>query len=240
MSAEAVTAITPMAPPASVTWLGLKPPYATIVADPPWRYERAGITKVDSRKFYSTMPIADICALPVQELVDRDAHLWLWALNGLMEEAHQVVRAWGFKPVQLVTWCKPGPGVGHYLRSNTEHAIFATRGRPVTPDAKPLSTWYRWPRGQHSAKPAAFGDLVEQVSPGPYVELFARAQRLGWDGWGWGYDRYGSAPQPTAPAVTLGPRCATCTRQFTPARSDARYCSNACRQKAYRQRGGQP
>jgi N6-adenosine-specific RNA methylase IME4 len=50
------------------------------------------------------------------------------------------------------------------------------------------TTWWQWPRGPHSVKPAAFLDVVEQVSPEPYVELFARQPRLGWDSWGWGYE----------------------------------------------------
>lgn len=158
--------------------------YRTVVADPPWHLRGVGVSKVDSRKFYGTMTVEDICALPVETLAERDAHLWLWGINAMMEEAYQVVRAWGFLPVSLVTWCKPGPGVGHYVRNNTEHCIFATRGRAQTPDVGALSTWYVWPRRKHSAKPEAFIDLVEQVSPGPYVELFARRQRLGWSTWG--------------------------------------------------------
>lgn len=59
---------------------------------------------------------------------------------------------------------------------------------PPKPFEKATSRWYEWPRGEHSAKPEAFLDLVEQVSPGPYVELFARAPRLGWDSWGHGYE----------------------------------------------------
>lgn len=173
-------------------WEGLTPPYATIVADPPWRLPSAAATKANANRFYSTMPTADICALPVDQLAADDAHLWLWAVNALVEDAYRVVRAWGFSPITMVTWCKPGPGVGHYLRTNTEHAIFATRGKPMTPAAKPLSTWYQWPRGAHSAKPAAFLDLVEQVSPGPYVELFCRQPRFGWDSWGHGYEHLGA------------------------------------------------
>lgn len=165
----------------------MTPPYATIVADPPWRFGSAA-TKADAGKHYSTMPLADICALPVADLAAPDAHLWLWAVNGLMEEAHQVVRAWGFRALTIVTWCKPAPGVGHYLRNNTEHVILASRGQAMTPDAKPLSTWYVWPRTHHSEKPPAFGDLVEQVSPGPYCELFCRSPRFGWDAWGKGYE----------------------------------------------------
>jgi N6-adenosine-specific RNA methylase IME4 len=171
-----------------MTWEGLNPPYATIVADPPWQLPRPGITKVDARKFYSTLDVDGICLLPVNELAAPDAHLWLWAINSLMEEAYSVVRAWGFSPITLVTWCKPGPGVGHYLRNNTEHLILAGRGRPMTPTVKPLSTWYEWPRAQHSVKPGAALDLVESVSLPPYVELFARQPRLGWDAWGYGYE----------------------------------------------------
>ena len=166
---------------------GLNGPYSTIVADPPWRFGSAA-TKADARKHYSTMSTDEVCALPVAELMADDAHLYLWALNGMMEDGYRVVRAWGFTPITLLTWCKPQPGVGYYFRTNTEQVIFATRGKPMVPADKPLATWFLWPRGAHSAKPAAFGDLVEQVSPGPYVELFARNPRLGWDSWGKGYE----------------------------------------------------
>jgi N6-adenosine-specific RNA methylase IME4 len=85
--------------------------------------------------------------------------------------------------------------MGYYLRSNTEHCIFATRGKPMVPADPYLASWfeadepnagalYKWPRGHHSAKPDAFYDLVEQVSPGPYLEMFARRARFGWDYWG--------------------------------------------------------
>jgi N6-adenosine-specific RNA methylase IME4 len=86
--------------------------------------------------------------------------------------------------MSLLTWCKPGPGMGYYLRSNTEHCIFATRGRPMVPDTKVLSSWFEWPRGRHSEKPAEFYEVVQTVSPGPYLDLFARERRDGWHGWG--------------------------------------------------------
>lgn len=168
-------------------WAGLHPPYKTICADPPWRYVGSA-TKADASKRYSTMTPDDICAMPVAELAAESAHLWLWCTNALMEVGYKVVRSWGFSPLTIVTWCKPRPGIGHYLRNNTEHCILASRGAPMTPERKPTSTWYVWPRGAHSAKPAAFGDLVEEVSPGPYLELFARQPRLGWDAWGYGHE----------------------------------------------------
>jgi N6-adenosine-specific RNA methylase IME4 len=106
------------------------------------------------------------------------------ASTGIMEDAYAVVRAWGFTPMSLLTWCKPGPGMGYYLRNNTEHVIFATRGKPMVPDVKELSTWHVWPRLRHSEKPAEFFDIVDRVSPAPRLEMFARAARPGWDVWG--------------------------------------------------------
>lgn len=157
--------------------------YRAIVVDPPWRYASAA-TKADAGKFYATMTLDEIAALPVGDLAGDDAHLWLWTTNAFVEEAHVLARGWGFRVMTVVTWCKKQPGVGHYFRNNTEHVLFATRGKPMVPEDKPLATWFVWPRAAHSQKPEAFYDLVEQVSPEPRVELFARRNRLGWHTWG--------------------------------------------------------
>jgi N6-adenosine-specific RNA methylase IME4 len=158
--------------------------YRTIVADPPWAsmHQRSTYHRGKPERHYSTMTVDEICALDVDAA--DDAHLWLWGINRTMEDAYCVVRAWGFVPMTLLTWAKQGPGMGYYLRNNTEHAILATRGKPQVPADAALSSWYVWPKGAHSAKPDAFYDLVESVSPGPYVELFARRARFGWDYWG--------------------------------------------------------
>jgi len=130
------------------------------------------------------METDDICALPISDLADSDAYLWCWGINSMMEDAHRVVRAWGFSPISLVTWCKKQPGVGVYVRNNTEHAILAKRGRPPVTEKAASATWYLWPRAEHSRKPDAFYDLVETITPGPYLELFARRARFGWSYWG--------------------------------------------------------
>jgi N6-adenosine-specific RNA methylase IME4 len=160
--------------------------YRTIVADPPWpsMHQRSTYHRGKPERHYSTMTVEDICALPVSEIAEADAHLWVWGVNRLLEDAYCVVRAWGFTPMTLLTWAKPGPGMGYYLRNNTEHAILATRGRPMPPKKAAIASFYQWPRGPHSQKPDAFYDLVEQVSPGPYVEVFARRHRFFWDVWG--------------------------------------------------------
>jgi N6-adenosine-specific RNA methylase IME4 len=194
------------------SWEGLTPPYRTIVADRPWPYADAGndhgaisrcikrdgtLARGVAQMGYGVMSIDDLCALTVASIAARDAHLYLWTTNSFMEEAHRIVKAWGFTPKTILTWVKvhqDDPSrvsmkTGYYFRGATEHAIFAVRGsQPLLTD-EGIPTAHLWPRiGTHSVKPAAFGDLVERCSPGPYVELFARNQRLGWDTWGYGWE----------------------------------------------------
>lgn len=182
----------------------LTPPYSTIVADPPWDYGSTFTPKPPGDEWekgaecpYSVMSEQEITDLPVCSIAAKNAHLYLWVTNAFMEQGHRIARAWGFAPKTILTWGKvrqddpdvPSMKVGHWFRSATEHVIFATRG--VVPRASTTAhpTLMLWPRiGAHSAKPDAFGDIVEQVSPGPYVELFCRRPRLGWDSWGLGYE----------------------------------------------------
>lgn len=138
-----------------------------------------------------------------QEIAD-DAHLWLWVTNAFMEQGYRVVRAWGFEPKTIVTWVKGrlatdelklaadgnlAPvliqhiGQGHYLRNSTEHCIFAVRGR-CPARVRNLPTAFIAPRGEHSKKPDTIHEWAELMSPGPYLELFARRRREGWTGVG--------------------------------------------------------
>ncbi len=170
--------------------------YGTIVADPPWRYASTtvvtgnapGRTRYMRRSGlpYSTMSTDEIAGLPVADLSHpAGADLYLWTTNTHVEHAWRIVRAWGFTPKNLLTWCKPPKGMIGFGRFSgaTEFVLFAQRGRPGG-DGRCERTWWEWPRSEHSAKPEAFLDLVEQVSPGPYCELFARRARFGWDYWG--------------------------------------------------------
>lgn len=179
--------------------------YRTIVADPPWQVANgpagsargAGWAGHDGRSrplAYPTMSVDAIAALPVGELAaDDSAHLYLWTINRYVEDAYSVARAWGFTPSTLLTWCKApmGSGLGGAFGISTEHVLFCWRGRAATRRATTRTTWFRWKRPyddrgkpMHSGKPEAFYDLVREASPGPYLELFARRQRLGWDTWG--------------------------------------------------------
>lgn len=169
--------------------------YRTIVADPPWQYERpwpnlanpakgfAGGTRLPLP--YPSMTVAAIAALPVGNVAARDAHLYLWTTNKYLPEAFGVVRDWGFTYTHTLVWTKaPGGKLygGTYVPT-TEFVLFAKRGSAPA-RSRMASTWFAWKRTRHSVKPEAFQDMVEQVSPGPYLELFARRPRLGWDVWG--------------------------------------------------------
>lgn len=176
--------------------------YRTIVADPPWRTTAGprwtGRKGIDARGVgpsrplpYPTMDTQEIAALPVSELAEADAHLYLWCINAHMEAAYKVARAWGFRPAQLLTWAKTprGLGLGGAFTSTTEFILFARRGSLPSLNRTDTS-WWNWKRPEdgtgpsHSRKPEGFIDLVEQVSPGPYLEMFARRARFGWDYWG--------------------------------------------------------
>ncbi len=179
--------------------------YPTIVADPPWPVADYGARTLSTAGHwredhtghakpvpYKRMSIDEIAALPVNDLAARASHLYVWAVNAFLPEAYEVVRAWGFKtrPVVL-TWCKEprGLGFGGTYANTTEFVLFARRG--TLPALRRWdSTWFPFKRPYqdgkpaHSVKPDGLQDVVEQVSPGPYLEMFARRQRLGWDTWG--------------------------------------------------------
>lgn len=170
--------------------------YRTIVADPPWPYERQryrfawrkSAPSGNDLEFirYSTLTLAEIAALPVKEWADDDAHLYLWTTQRFLRDTFAIAETWGFKTSKVLTWCKPPTGfaLGGTFGSATEFCLFARRGS-LAAKVKLPRDWFDWSRkGGHSAKPEAFLDLVEQVSPGPYLEMFARRQRLGWHTWG--------------------------------------------------------
>ena len=159
--------------------------YRTVVADPPWRYRSSRPTTAGHRRSvvpYESLSVDQIRALPVASIAADDAHLYLWTTNTHIEHAWGIARAWGFEPSTVLVWCKPPKGHQPFFTFNiaTEFVLFCRRGS--LPASRSVErNWWEWSRGPHSAKPEAFIDMVEQVSPPPYVELFARRHRLGWD-----------------------------------------------------------
>ena len=155
--------------------------FATVLVDPPWPLQ-------SGEKHYRTMSLARIMALPVGALAARDAHLWLWTTNALLPKAYEVAEAWGFTVRSPLTWVKFRLGLGgrYQLRNATEQLLFCTRGRaPLGSRSQP--TWFNAPVTEHSRKPAEQFAIIERVSPGPYLELFARRRpesNQPWAVWG--------------------------------------------------------
>lgn len=170
--------------------------YRTIYADPPWQFQnRTGKVAPEHKRLnrYPTMKLEDIKALPVAEAAAGKCHLYLWVPNALLPEGIEVLRAWGFAYKTNLIWEKirqdggpDGRGVGFYFRNVTEILLFGIRGdhnRTLQP-ARSQVNLLRTRKREHSRKPDEFVDLIEQCSPGPYLEMFARGNREGWDMWG--------------------------------------------------------
>lgn len=131
------------------------------------------------------MSTAEIAALPIGELAELDARVFLWTTNRFLPESFGILEGWGFDYRQMLVWHKLGasPFGGSVAPNHAEFLLVGVRGAiDVTERGK--SSVITTSKLAHSQKPDAFIDLIEQVSPGPYLELFARRQRLGWDTWG--------------------------------------------------------
>lgn len=160
-------------------------PFRTIVADPPWAYElRSEDLTHRGRPGYPPMTLEDIKALPVGELAHEDSMLWLWTTNVHLPVAFEVIGCWGFRYITTLTWCKDAPGVGDWLRGQTEPCLFAVRGRPAMVNRSAQGTWFAAPRRAHSEKPEEFYQIVESLCPGSKLELYARRRRPGWEAYG--------------------------------------------------------
>ena len=158
--------------------------FKTILADPPWDVQQRGTRGAASH--YQLMSLDAIKAMPVSELAAPDAHCWLWVTNATLRAGYDVMEAWGFSPRSPLTWIKPRIGLGQYLRNATEHLILGTRGNaPVRFRAQP--TWMFAPLQEHSHKPEEQYAVIERISDGPYLELFARrrpSSMADWSVWG--------------------------------------------------------
>lgn len=168
--------------------------YGTIVVDPPWHYDARPIgggrpgTFGEAQDFpYPTMTLGEIAALPIQDLAAKDAVLWLWTTSRYLRDAFTLIEWWGFSYRQTLVWGKNNPmPVGSVAPSAAEFLLAARRGRPRTEMVFPSSVVVtaRPSNRQHSTKPECFLDWIERTSPAPRLEMFARRNRLGWDGWG--------------------------------------------------------
>jgi N6-adenosine-specific RNA methylase IME4 len=169
--------------------------FGTILADPPWLFiNRTGKVAPEHRRLYRyhTMTNEEIMAMPVAGLALPQSHLYLWVPNALVSTGLQVMEAWGFTYKTNLVWYKVrqdgGPdrrGVGFYFRNVTELVLFGVRGSMRTfQPARSLPNIIVSRKREHSRKPEQLYEIIEQCSPGPYLELFARSARPSWVVWG--------------------------------------------------------
>lgn len=199
--------------------------YSCVVADPPWpitwttprtRVNGRGERHVNHTRAlsYKTMSIADIAAMGVPAAVADNAWLFLWTTDRFVLDgsAVRVCRDWGFDPRRFFVWAKTGMSLGTFPRPQHELCLVGSRGKPLH-HRRDVGSVFRAKlvyerRGgsharKHSAKPGLFFDLVRSAVPGPYLEMFARVARPGWDGWG---DEYPGPPLPAGDHLTTNPR----------------------------------
>ena len=178
--------------------------FGTIMADPPWRFQNStGKMAPEHRRLsrYSTMTLQEIMELPVAQLALPKSHLYLWVPNALLAEGMEVMKRWGFTYKTNLVWYKirkdggpDGRGVGFYFRNVTEIILFGTRGNLRTgPAGRRQVNIISKQKREHSRKPDEQYELIENCSPGPYLELFARSTRPGWSQWG---DQVGLKDEP--------------------------------------------
>lgn len=180
---------------------GLKGTYATILIDPPWRFQnRTGKMAPEHRRLhrYATMSFEEIGALPVAAHARVPSHLYLWCPNALLAEGLEIMKRWGFTYKTNLVWYKirkdggpDGRGVGFYFRNVTELLLFGIKGtlRTLAPGRRQVNL-IATRKQEHSRKPREVYRIIEACSPGPYLELFARESVKGWKQWGDEVDTY--------------------------------------------------
>jgi len=166
--------------------------YSIIYADPPWRYDFSKDSADAIENKYPTMPLEEIKELRIP--ATENAALFLWATVPKLEEALEVIRAWGFTYKTNAVWDKKRIGMGYWFRGRHEHLLVATRGKFSPPQREQLiDSVFGYRRGEHSKKPQPIRDLIKQWYPSmKRLEMFARKgsdlfseeDYAGWDVWG--------------------------------------------------------
>lgn len=156
--------------------------FGAVYADPPWKYSNQS-TRAATDEHYETMTPAEIAALPISQLTSDKTHLHLWTTNAFLFECPKILEAWGFEYKGVFVWVKPQMGIGNYWRVSHEFLVLGVKGGETFYDKSQMS-WLKADRTKHSVKPDAVAEIIEKVSPGPYLEVFGRRLRPGWTVWG--------------------------------------------------------
>lgn len=167
--------------------------FGTLAADPPWDFDNKA-SRGAAANHYPSMTVDEICTLrvlgrPVRDLVAQQSHCYLWVTAAHLFSGERVLNAWGFEYKLSIPWVKTKSppslqiGLGNWYRHAHELCLFGVRGKAKA-RVKNIPTVLFAPRGRHSAKPPELQARAERLSPGPYLELFSRSPRPGWESWG--------------------------------------------------------
>lgn len=160
--------------------------YQVVYADPPWEYnDKQDTEKLGGAvKHYGTMSISDLCEIPVGEITQDNAVLFLWVTSPLLESAFDIIKAWGFKYKSSFVWDKIKHNMGHYNSVRHEFLLICTKGSCTPDNIKLYDSVQSIERTEHSAKPDEFYEIIETLYNGNKLEMFARRLRSGWHQWG--------------------------------------------------------
>jgi len=160
--------------------------YQLIYIDPPWKYNFSRSNSREIENQYPTMSLDEIKRLPIGSLAEDDSVLFLWATSPKLEEAFEVINAYGFKYVTSAIWDKLKIGMGYYFRGRHEFLLVSKKGNLPVPDPKNrVASIIEVPRGKHSKKPVELYEILDKMYPNATkIEIFSRIRRNGWDTWG--------------------------------------------------------
>ena len=161
--------------------------YGVLYVDPPWRQivwsRTIGLDRA-ADNHYPTMTLAALTALQLPAA--ENCVLYLWSMVAQLANALRLIEGWGFQYKSARGWTKPDLGTGYWVRENLELLLIATRGAvPAPAPGEQFAGAIERPRGEHSAKPDIFAEIIAHHFPStPKLEMFARRPRAGWDVWG--------------------------------------------------------
>lgn len=165
--------------------------YNTIVIDPPWNISMTGEVKRRENRAkklpYKTMSLQEIKDFPLKDFANVGCHVYCWTTNKMLRDTFNVLEYWGVNFHLVIPWVKPSaicPCFGYKFAS--EFCLLGFFGKPMQ---KFISSgklnWIKdYVFKSHSSKPDSFYKLVEEMSPLPRIDIFARKKRDGWDVWG--------------------------------------------------------
>ena len=161
--------------------------FKCIVADPPWNERGGGQIKRGADRHYPLVKDKDMVGViknsPVW-LPDGDCHFWMWVTNNRLPLGLQIMEQLGFRYITNMAWCKNSIGIGQYLRGQHELCLLGVRGKTMLPAFRNVPSVVIANKQAHSVKPFQAYQMIERVSPGPRLEMFAREKRDGWTVWG--------------------------------------------------------